>query len=238
MSDTNRKAALCVIGARGGSKGLPGKNIRPLCGLPLIAHTLSHALDSRCFDAVAVSSDAEDILACAKQHGATYCIKRPEALASDTASVLDMIRHAVDEVEKQSAMRYDVIALLQPTSPCRAVEDVQKAFNLLKNNQASTVLSATPSEKSPYSTILERDAISRQWRTCVMPSTTIERRQDAPATYDLNGAIYLWQRAAFDKTPQPLQEGTELYIMPKERSIDIDTALDFQIAEHILNEKR
>jgi CMP-N,N'-diacetyllegionaminic acid synthase len=228
-------SALCIIGARGGSKGLPGKNLRKLAGIPLIAHSIHQALESRCFDAIALSSEDSAILTTAEQHGATHCIRRPEELATDTASALDMVVHAVASVEVETGAHYDVICLLQPTSPCRNAADIRAAFTLLKESHAETVVSATPSAKSPYSTILEKNLQTGRWRPCCATGEDIpERRQDAPPTYDLNGAIYLWQRTAFDISPHPLHHQAELYIMPHSRSVDIDTALDFALAELVM----
>lgn len=227
--------ALCIIGARGGSKGLPGKNLMELAGKPLIAHSIAHAKESGCFSETAVSSDDAAILACAEKYGAS-AIVRPDALATDEASSLGMLQHAVREIEAKTGETYGIIALLQPTSPCRTAEDVRAAFALMQETGAEVIVSATPSDKSPYATIFERDEKTKQWRPCCVNegANAPERRQDAPTTYDLNGAIYLWKRAAFDQNPQPFAHHVELYIMPKERSIDIDTAMDFTLAQALL----
>lgn len=228
-------SALCIIGARGGSKGLPGKNLKELAGLPLIAHSIRHALESGCFDAVAVSSDDEAILTVAQHYGATHCIHRLAELATDTASALDMVAHTLGAVEAQTGARYDVLGLLQPTSPCRTVGDIRAAFALLDESGVETVVSATPSAKSPYSTILEKNPQTGRWQPCCAHGGDApERRQDAPPTYDLNGAIYLWRRTAFENSPHPLQHKTELYVMPQMRSVDIDSALDFALAEIVI----
>ncbi|NBO19237.1 MAG: acylneuraminate cytidylyltransferase family protein, partial [Proteobacteria bacterium] len=122
---------LCTICARGGSKGVPGKNIRPLMGKPLIAHTIAQAKASGLFELVAVSSDSEDILNAAQAHGADLVIKRPDELASDTAGKMPAIAHAVRSVEEKKNTRYDICVDLDATSPLRLPQDIVEAVRLL-----------------------------------------------------------------------------------------------------------
>jgi N-acylneuraminate cytidylyltransferase/CMP-N,N'-diacetyllegionaminic acid synthase len=228
---------LCTICARGGSKGVPGKNIRLLAGKPLIAHTIEHAKQSKLFDAVAVSSDSDDILKAAKNHGADYIIKRPDDLASDTAGKVPAIAHAMREAEKQSGKRYDILVDLDATSPLRIADDIVGAVQLLEETGCNSVITATPAHRSPYFNLVERKddgsvALSKQ-----LPDTVL-RRQDSPDCFDMNASIYVWQRNAIlgDK-PSVFYEDTKLYVMPRERSFDIDEELDFKIVELIMRER-
>lgn len=221
---------LCTILARGGSKGVPNKNIRPLNGKPLIAHTLLRAKESALFDAIAVSSDSPEILNVAGRFGATLLIDRPAELASDTAPKIPAIQHAVAQTESRLNLTWDIICDLDPTSPFRAVEDIRNAVNMVEASGARNVITAARSRKSPYFNMVELDSngapvLSKK------PTGSIVRRQDAPACYDMNASIYVWRRDALFENGSLFHASTRLYVMPAERSLDIDSELDFEIAE-------
>ncbi|MDD9899945.1 MAG: acylneuraminate cytidylyltransferase family protein [Alphaproteobacteria bacterium] len=230
---------ICIILARGGSKGLPGKNIKPLAGKPLIAHTIGHAQESGLFSHIVVSSDDTDILSVAEQYGAIP-LKRPDDLASDTIGSMPSVKHALLRVEEKTGTPFNTVTLLQPTSPLRLARDITGAMNVLKNGHADNVVSVTSDPPSPYYTVIEQQS-SGGYAVC--KPAHIVRRQDAPPVYQLNGAIYIWQRAFFTGTDihhtyKNLTEKTDIYVMPPERSFDIDTQLDFDLCVFMLERRK
>lgn len=229
---------LCTICARGGSKGLPGKNIRMLQGVPLIAHSIAHAKQSGLFDAVAVSSDSLEILEVAKQHGADYIIQRPDDLASDTAGKVPAIAHAMREAEKQSGKTYDILVDLDATSPLRISEDIIASVKLLEESGCKSVITAAPAHRSPYFNLVERDKHTGVVGLSKPLPDAIKRRQDSPDCFDMNASIYVWQRAAIlGENPSVFYDDTLLHVMPRERSLDIDEPIDFEIVELMLQKR-
>ena len=227
---------LCTICARGGSKGVPNKNIRMIAGHPLIAHSIRQAKASGLFDLVAVSSDSDDILAAAGAAGADVQIKRPDELATDTAAKLPVIRHAVLEAETRAGKTFAILADLDATSPLRSVDDIRNAVALCEEDGASNVITAMPSRRSPYFNLVELDSAGRVGLAKKLPQA-IERRQDAPKTFDMNASIYVWKRGVLFAHDSLFLDGTKLYVMPEERSIDIDSPLDFDFVELIASRR-
>ena len=269
---------ICTILARGGSKGVPGKNIRLIGGKPLIAHSIAQALASGLFERVAVSSDDEAILRAAEEAGAHELIVRPAELASDTAPKLPAILHCVKDVEKREG-RFDVVVDLQPTSPLREPSDIRGAVALLEESGAPNVITGATAKCSPYFSLVEERAdgtvglskptdppLARRqdaprtfdmngsvyvWRREVLAAgkrrivglskptdPPLARRQDAPRTFDMNGSVYVWRREVLTADMKLFQPGTRLYEMPEERSVDIDTALDFEFAAFLMARRR
>jgi N-acylneuraminate cytidylyltransferase/CMP-N,N'-diacetyllegionaminic acid synthase len=215
-----------IICARGGSRGVPGKNLRELWGKPLIAWTVEQAARSGLFDTVAVSSDSPDILEAARAAGADSLVERPPEMATDTASVQPAILHCLDTVERARGAACDSFVFLQVTSPLRTVADIAGAVALWEAHRPGSVVSATPARSSPYFTIVEE----RDDGTVGLSKPTdppVTRRQDAPRCWDLNGAIYVFDRARHAAAPRVLYSDTRLYEMPAERSLDIDTEADW-----------
>lgn len=225
---------ICTICARGGSKGVKGKNVRLIAGLPLIAHSLAQARTSLLFDVIAVSSDSDEILCIAAEHGADHVIKRPDALATDTAAKLPVIRHCVEEVERLTGQSFDTMVDLDATSPLRNVSDIQGALQLLEGSGAGNVITAMPSRRSPYFNLVEVDDLGVVRLS--KPGTTFVRRQDAPACFDMNASIYAWNRKAFFERSGLFNDDTRLFVMPEERSIDIDSELDFQFVTYLMSQ--
>ena len=224
---------LCTICARGGSKGVPGKNVRPLAGKPLIVHSIEQARDSGLFDLLAVSSDSEQILRVCRDAGVEMLIDRPPEMATDQAGKLPAIRHCVAAVEERTDETYDVLVDLSATSPLRLPEDIRQAVALLEERWVSNVITGSPSSHSPYFNLVERDAegfvhLSKR------PAEPILRRQDSPACFDMNGSIYVWRRDVFMAEQAVFYDDTLLHAMPDERSQDIDTELDFTIIELLM----
>ena len=224
---------ICTICARGGSKGVKGKNLRPIGGLPLIAHSLRQARASGLFDVIAVSSDLPDILKAAREHGADTVVMRPAEMATDTAAKLPVIRHCVAEVEQSLGVRFDTCVDLDATSPLRSVDDIHAVVRLLEDSGAGNVITAMPARRSPYFNMVELDE-QGVVRLAKPVSPPFVRRQDAPACYDMNASIYAWTRHALMSAPGIFNPDTRLHVMPEERSIDIDSELDFEFVDFLM----
>jgi N-acylneuraminate cytidylyltransferase/CMP-N,N'-diacetyllegionaminic acid synthase len=228
---------LCTICARGGSKGVKNKNLRPLAGRPLIAHSLEQARVSGLFEAIAVSSDSPAILEAGKTWGADELIERPADLAHDQADKAPAIRHALASVEARRNATFDLLVDLDATSPLRAVEDIRGAVTLLEDSGATSVITAAPARRSPYFNLVELDEDGHV-RLCKTPDRAVGRRQDAPPCFDMNASIYVWRRDAFLADPQVFYPDTRLFVMPEERSHDIDSELDFAIVEFLMSRRQ
>ena len=227
---------LCTICARGGSKGVPGKNIKILQGKPLLAHSLEQARESGLFSALAVSSDQEEILQVARDFGADFLVHRPAALASDTAGKLPAIQHAVQTVERESGKIFPTLVDLDVTSPLRWPKDIIGAVQLLESSKVSNVITGSPARRSPYFNLVEETAEGFVQLAKRIPGKSILRRQDAPVCYDMNASIYVWRRDIFLPNPRVFYPDTKLYEMPEERSFDIDRELDFRIVSLLMQE--
>jgi CMP-N,N'-diacetyllegionaminic acid synthase len=225
---------LCTICARGGSKGVENKNIRNLHGKPLLAYSLITAKQSGLFDLISVSSDSPDILQIALSWGADIVVERPIELASDTAAKIPAIQHCVTQTEILTNKVFDVVVDLDATSPLRIAEDIIEAVELLESRNVSNVITGMPSRRSPYFNIVEQNEEGFVRLSNELP-TPIVRRQDAPKCYDMNASIYVWKRDAIINNITLFQPDTLLYIMPEERSIDIDNELDWKMVEFLMN---
>jgi CMP-N-acetylneuraminic acid synthetase len=224
---------ICTVCARGGSKGLPQKNIRPLCGKPLIAYTIEQALAANIFEGIYVSTDCDKIAKIAEEYGAIVPFRRPEDLASDSAGKIPVIEHLVNYIEKGSYTP-DIVVDLDPTSPLRNVEDIINTVNMLKKN-VDVVITGFLSNKNPYFNMVEkkRDDFVRLSKES---SELYVSRQTSPAVYSMNASIYVWWRDALKKGIWG-NKNVAFYEMPLERSIDIDSYLDWKIVEQLMLEK-
>lgn len=227
---------ICTILARGGSKGVPGKNIRLLGGKPLIAWSVEQARTCGLFDLIAVSTDDEAIRAAARTASADLLVERPAEMATDTAAKLPAIRHCVLAAEQTLGRAADIAVDLQPTSPLREPADIVAAVELQAATGAECVITGQMAKCSPYFSLVEErengtvDVAKKLDRPIV-------RRQDAPRCYDMNGSIYVWPREALVERPAIFYPTTRLLEMPEERSVDIDTELDFEIADFLLRRR-
>lgn len=219
---------LAIICARGGSKGLPGKNMRPLGGRPLISWTVLQALEADMFDLVVVSSDAPEILEVASATGPVLSVRRPAEMATDTASVHPAILHAVAAAENKMGQICESFTFLQPTSPLRAVEDIVRGVGLWEAHRPDSVVGVTAARASPYSTLLEQAADGRVHLSKEHDRPFV-RRQDAPSCWEINGALYVFNRHSYVADPKVLYAETMIFEMPQERSVDIDTEYDWQV---------
>ena len=215
---TERASTLAIVPARAGSKRLPGKNLRALGGKPMIAWTLEAALASKAIDAVCVSSDDEDVLALAQSMGVRHIVRRPAELATDTATSADVVLHALDACGAHSSL-----CLLQPTSPLRTVEDIDGALALHHRVRRPVVSVCETAHPLAWCVGLGDD-------DALQP---IDAPLPAPA-FELNGALYVIDIDAFRKDPRFTPPGTRAWRMPRERSIDVDTLLDFRVCEALL----
>lgn len=223
----NDKKILAIIPARGGSKRLPRKNVLDLAGKPLIAWTIEAGLKSKYIDKVIVSSDDDEVLDISQSFGADI-IKRPDFLASDTATSFDVIKHTIDHVDK-----YDYIVLLQATSPLRNEKHIDEAFDLLSSKKAQAVVSVCEMDHSPLWSNTLDDSFSM--KGFLSDEILNKRSQGLETYYRLNGAIYICQTdALLSENSFFLRDKIFAYKMKRESSIDIDEGLDFEIAKVFL----
>ena len=217
---------VAVVPARGGSRGVPRKNVRPLAGKPLIAWTIETALAAPSIDRVVVSTEDEEIAEVARRCGADVPFLRPPAMASDTSPGIDAILHALDNLAA-----YDDVLVLQPTSPLRRVQDIEGIVAARRAAGAPCAVSVVEAGKSPY-WMYRIDADGRL--DPLFDGEVAARRQDLAAAYALNGALYLADCAWLRRTRGFLSPETLAHIMPPERSADIDTHLDWDFVEFLL----
>lgn len=222
-----------TICARGGSKGVPRKNIRPLLGKPLIVHTIEQALACPSIERVFVSTDDAEIAAVAEAAGAEVPFLRPAELAGDAAPKIPAIRHLVDHVKAQGVAVSRIVDL-DPTSPLREQADIEACIELLTDD-ADVVITGYPADKNPYFNMVQAlpdggyDLVKK-------PEHPLARRQDAPAVYSMNASIYVWWDHTLDKGLFGAR--TRLHVMPHERSVDIDDEIGFALVELLMGRKR
>lgn len=222
---------LAVIPARGGSKGIPRKNIIPVGGKPLIAWSIEAAQASKRIGKTVVSSDDDEILQVAKVYGADI-IKRPAALAGDEAGSEGLVLHALD-VEEEAGNHYDCAVLLQPTSPLRTADDIDAAVAKFEQSGAKALISVYTPEHTPYKSFKMNS--EGMLEGLIDNKTPFMRRQDLPKTFMPNGAIYLVDVTCFrQKRSFFCEEGTIAYEMDRGKSLDIDTMEDVAKVENIL----
>ena len=228
----SKERNLCIIPARGGSKGIPDKNIRLLHGKALIGYTIEAAKELFAPMQIMVSTDSESIRSVAEQFGIAVDSLRPAELATDTASSYDVILHCMEEAEA-SGLNFDTIILLQPTSPLRTSHHIREAMALFREGD-DMVVSVKRSEENPYYSLFEEDPDGFLSKS---KEGNFTRRQDCPEVYAYNGAIYIMNAQSLRKMPLGSFSRVRKYIMSDEDSIDIDSPLDLKIAELILSER-
>lgn len=236
--EKNRNAILTVITARGGSKGLPGKNIKPFLGKPLIAYSIEAAKQARYDNAdIVVSTDDQEIAEVAKQYGASVPFMRPDELATDSATSIDVLKHVITEMEcSKNQGAYDWVLLLQPTSPLRTSHDIEQVFKLSTSRPCDAVISVVEASGSHPLKIKKID--SGYLKPYLDKERNVAtRRQDLSPVFNTNGAIYLVKRDAIMNENLIFTDKTLAYEMPRERSIDIDDLFDFEVAELLLQKR-
>lgn len=221
---------LAVILARSGSKGLKDKNIKELNGKPLMAYTIEAAVASGKYDTVHVSTDSERYAQIARDYGADVPFLRSADLAGDSASSWDALRAVVKEYENRGKI-FDTVTLLQPTSPLRNADDIRGAFELFEEKQADSVVSVCEVDHSPLLCNVLDDSLSMDG---FLDMSKVGRRQELSKYYRINGAIYIQKTQLLMDGASVYGEKSYAYIMDKRKSIDIDDAFDFMIAERLM----
>jgi CMP-N,N'-diacetyllegionaminic acid synthase len=221
---------LGVIAARGGSKGLPRKNVLPLGGKPLIAWSIEAAAQSEMLTDCVVSTDCDEITAAAEAAGGQVPFRRPDELADDTASIIDVVLHAVDEM----GGGYDIVVLLQATSPFRTVADIDDCVRRLLTTGAPSCITVCKSCKSPYWMMLRHENGELNPLISDDRGEIISRRQDLSQTYQPTGAVYAARVDWLRDSGNFYGIGMQSILMPPERSVDIDSQLDFSVAQTCL----
>jgi CMP-N-acetylneuraminic acid synthetase len=229
-------SVFAIIPARAGSKGVPGKNLRLLGGRPLLAHSVRAARQARCVTRILLSTDDPVLAEAGISCGAEVPFLRPANLATDTSPVIDAVAHLLENMQAAEEGIPDYILLLQPTSPLRTAEDIDVAFRLIKSGTADAVMSVTEAKDHPL--------LCKQMDCCGQITPYVEsplnaaRRQDLPPAYVPNGAIYLIRTEVLLSARAWCPPGTCAYVMPPERSIDIDTPADFELAEWLFQRRQ
>src|SRR5215467_7191313 len=237
----NSLKVLGVVTARGGSKGLPGKNLRLLAGKPLIAHTIETARESRALDRLILSTDDEAIAAAGRAYGCDVPFMRPAALARDETPHLPVLQHAVQWLREHDRYEPDAVMILQPTSPLRRAADIRDSIAVLERSGADSVVSVSevPAHYNPMRTLrVGDDGLATLFVTGEPVRRRINRRQDMPTAWTMNGAIYLFRASVLAGNsvdePSLYGERTAAYVMPHEFGISIDSLDDWAVVEDAL----
>ncbi|GHE80942.1 acylneuraminate cytidylyltransferase family protein [Thalassotalea profundi] len=227
---------LAIIPARAGSKRLPGKNSKQLCGKPLVKWTIEAAQQCESIDEIIVSTDSETIAEIAKDSGIPVPFLRPEEISGDTATAIDVVKHTIDYYQK-IGRTFDYVLWLQPTSPLRSSTNIQEAIATLKTKSAEGVISVCECDHSPmWSNTLAQDGSMKNFLSNFVKKNP--RSQALPTYYRLNGAIYIAKvEPLLAQETFFLEENLFSYVMSRESSIDIDHHLDFKLAEFLLTER-
>lgn len=225
---------ITLITARGGSKGIPRKNLVVVGGKPLIAWTIEAALKSNFVDRVLISTDDEEIAQIAKEWGAEVPFMRPAELAQDNSPHMPVVMHAIDWLNAHESKTFEQIVLLQPTSPLRTSEDIDNALNLLLEKKGDSVVSVSEACSHPY--LVKRVSEDGRLEDFMPTPSGYLARQHLPPAYALNGAVYVVRRDVLVERQTFYTNRTYAYLMPAERSLDIDTPWDLHLADLILSE--
>lgn len=222
--------SICI---RGGSKGVPKKNIKMLNGHPLVYYTINCANQSLLLDDLVVSSDDEAMLTIAQQLGAEKIMKRPDYLASDTSSKWDVFIHLVEEYEASTGNTVDYLVDLDVTVPLRKPEHIEGAIQMMLDNDTDVVITGYEPERNPYFNMME--LTNGKYATMVKKSEQpIVRRQDAPAVFSLTPAVYVVKKEALYQFKHWSEARCMIYEIPRQNAVDIDTEFDFKLVEFLM----
>ena len=234
----NGKRVLAIIPARGGSKGLPGKNIKELCGKPLIAWSIEAGLTSQYIDEVMVTTDSEEIAQISRDFGATVPFIRPAELACDTATSFDTVKHAIDYYKNELNKTFEYVALLEPTSPLRDKDDVDKSIEqLLSESNAMAIVGICKTEAQNPAFLVKKDSCNFLFGYEDKDMKTL-RRQDIKDVFFFEGSIYVSQVDTLLNKKTFYHEHTIGYVVPKWKSLEIDDIDDFIMVEALLNYRK
>ena len=225
---------LCTICARSGSKGVPNKNIKKIAGKPLIQHTIEQAKKSKVFSDIIVSSDCKKILKIAEKLG-VHTLKRTNQLSKDFVGKVDVIRDAAIKAQNMLDKKFDNVIDLDVTSPLRQVSDIHNSFKKFQNGNYQNLITGCVARKNPYFNMIEikKNVLSISKRT----NKKIYSRQKSPQVFEMNASIYIWKNKALMNKSNLVTSKTAFYEMPEERSIDIDTMLDWKIVSFLMEKK-
>ena len=225
---------LALIPARGGSKGVPRKNIKELCGKPLIAYAIETALGSSFIDRVVVSTDDQEIAEVARRYGAEVPFQRPPELATDASPELLTWQHAIRTLnEEKGTSPIEVFVCVPPTAPLRTVADVDSCISALLEDEADLVITVRESERNPYFNMVILDEQGGA-RLVIPPDKTVFHRQDAPPVYDITTVAYAARPEYILNASSILEGNIRAVVVPAERALDIDTETDFMFADFML----
>jgi CMP-N,N'-diacetyllegionaminic acid synthase len=228
---------LAVIPARGGSKGVPRKNLRPVCGRPLISYTVEQAVAAQdLFYRIIVSTDDDEIASVARKSGAEVPFLRPAHLARDESPVIPMLQHAVQFVERQDGRRMDWICLLQPTEPFRTAADLEQCLTLALTGGCDSVISVVR-VFATHPILMKRIEGDQLLPFCLEEREGTRRQEYDPPAYMRNGSVYLTRRHVLMEQGSIWGKTIRPYVMPLERSVSIDTELDLKLAELMMSEQ-
>jgi N-acylneuraminate cytidylyltransferase/CMP-N,N'-diacetyllegionaminic acid synthase len=227
---------LGTVCARGGSKGIKNKNIRELNGQPLISYTIQVLSQWSRADRIVCSTDSPEIAKIANRYGAETPFLRPKELATDTAAKLPVLQHALRYCEEEENSKYDLVVDLQPTSPLRDADDIERGFNEFIRTEPYVLYSVCESKENPYFTMVELDIDGYARPSKALPHRIV-RRQDAPKVYRINGSIYFYDRNHLLRAKGLHTEKERIFEMDEIKSIDIDSNLDFEFTEFLLKSK-
>lgn len=221
---------IAIIPARSGSKGLKDKNIKELCGKPMIAYSIEAAIQSEIFDCVHVSTDSEEYATIAKMYGADVPFLRAKEYAADVASTWDTVKHVLTKYE-ENGRKFDVVTVLQPTSPLRTSEDICGAYHTFCEKSALSVISVCEMEHSPVlCNVLGEDLSLNNF----IDMERMKRRQEIETYYRINGGIYMIDVKVLEDMNELYGTKSYAYVMEKNKSVDIDCEWDFKMAEFLL----
>lgn len=227
---------LGIIPARGGSKGVPRKNIRLLSGKPLLAYTIIEALKSKRLTKTIVSTDDEEIAQVARDYGAGVPLLRPKELATDESLAIETVKHAINFMENRDKVQYDYVCVLQPTSPLRKAEDIDGAIERMIGLGGDSLISVTDVGANHPARM--KRIVNDRLVDIFDKDSTFVRKQDLPKVYIFNGALYVACRDTIFDKGSFRGEDCIAYIMPPERSVNIDTELDLIMAEILMQREQ
>jgi len=232
--DSAKIKVLAIIPARGGSKGLQKKNILPLSGLPLIAHTINIVRQSKMISRAIVTTDSDEIIECCKTHGGDVPFKRPAELSTDSAKTIDVVLHAMEYCQNEESIKYDYVMLLQPTQPLRILDDIEIPISLLNKYPEYETLASFCEASHVHPNIMYSRFTHNTFKSISTKEVLGERRQDFSELYIRNGSIYLTTANYINSKKSLMSNTTLAYIMPRHRSINIDSKYDLFLAEKTL----
>jgi CMP-N-acetylneuraminic acid synthetase len=235
MPPKHERGMVAVILARGGSKGVPRKNVQDLGGRPLISWSVQAAVASRSVDRVIVSTDDEEIGLCARESGAETPFLRPAELAQDHSPTIPVVVHALEWMAAHDGQQFERVVLIQPTSPFVTSNDIDSAHQIAVDKAADAVVSVVESRDHPYWS--KRIVNDGRLESFAPRDPEVGRRQELPSAYALNGAIYLVRTDVLLRERTFYTDRTYGYVMPSERSLDIDTPWDLHVARLVINDR-